>query len=557
MAAIHAACNALWLHDCDTAITGGLNVMTNPDIFSGLSKGQFLSKTGSCQTFDNDADGYCRGDAVATIILKRLADAEADHDNILGIIRSVATNHSSDAISITHPHGATQENLYRRVLSQAGVKSQDISYVEMHGTGTQAGDNTEISSVTGVFAPPGSRSKEQKLYIGSVKANVGHGEASSGVTALIKTLLMMCHNSIPPHSGIKKGLNKGFPDLAERNIHIAKEPIPWKCTSSKGRKVFVNNFSAAGGNTAMVITDGKARSLRGIDPRTTQVVAISARALSSLKTNLKNLLDYLITHPNVSLPNLSYTTTSRRMVHNYRFSVAALNIDQVKSVLMRAISSDILPVPQAPIVVLTITGQGKMYPFVGSDLFRTNKVYRASLIEFNSICITYGFPSIQNFVNGSDDRPVTEHSPVLLQVAQLSIQMALIRLWSSLGIVPDVVIGHSLGEYAALFASGVISAADAIYLVGSRAKLMEINCTIGTHAMLAIQGEYSSPDQMNLHQSDLACINSAKEFVLSAPTTEVETLKHRFESLCYRATSLTVPYAFHSSQVDAILAPFR
>ncbi|KAJ5988464.1 Thiolase-like protein [Penicillium waksmanii] len=198
-----------------------------------------------------------------------------------------------------------------------------------------------------------------------------------------------------------------------------------------------------------------------------------------------------------------------------------------------------------------------MYPAVGSDLSRKNKVYRASLIEFNSICITNGFLRIQSFVDGSDDRPVTEHSPVLLQVAQLSIQMALIRLWNSIGIVPDVVIGHSLSEYAALCASGVLSAADAIYLVGSRAKLMEMNCTIGTHAMLAIQGEDSSSDQMNLQQSDLACINSAKEFVLSAPTTEVETLKHRFESLGYRATSLAVPYAFHSLQVDAILAPFR
>jgi iterative type I PKS product template protein len=557
MAAIHAACNSLWLHDCDTAVAGGCNVMTNPDIFSGLSKGQFLSKTGPCQTFDNDADGYCRGDAVATLVLKRLTDAEADHDNVLGIIRSVATNHSADAISITHPHAGTQENLYRRVLSQARVNFQDISYVEMHGTGTQAGDHTEMSSVTSIFAPLGSRSNEQKVYVGSVKANVGHGEASSGVTALIKTLLMMRHNLIPPHIGVKKTLNKGFPDFAERNIHIAKEPVSWKCTSSQSRKVFVNNFSAAGGNTAMVITDGKVRSLRGFDPRTTQVVAVSARALSSLKANLKNLFDYLIEHPNVSLPSLSYTTTSRRIHHNYRFSVSASNVDQVKSALARAMESDILPVPQAPRVVMTFTGQGTMYPAAGSDLFRMNKVYRSSLIEFNSICISYGFPKIQAVVDGSDDRSLLEHSPVLLQVAQVSIQMALIRLWNALGVIPDVVIGHSLGEYAALFASGVLSAADTIYLVGSRARLMEMNCTVGTHTMLAIQGGDLSSDLTNSHKSRLACINSGKEFVLSVLAADVETFKRQFEGLGYTVTPLAVPYAFHSSQVDAILAPFR
>ncbi|KAJ5988465.1 Type I Iterative PKS [Penicillium waksmanii] len=163
------------------------------------------------EALSSSVSGYCRGDAVATIILKRLADAEADHDNILGIIRSVAPNHSADAISITHPHGATQENLYRRVLSQAGVKSQDISYVEIHGTGTQAGDNREISSVTGVFASMGSRFNEQKLYVGSVKANVGHGPASSGVTALIKTLLMMRLQFNPTSFWYQKGIGRRVP----------------------------------------------------------------------------------------------------------------------------------------------------------------------------------------------------------------------------------------------------------------------------------------------------------------------------------------------------------
>ena len=139
LAAIQLACTSLWARDCDTALAGGLNVLTNPDIFSGLSRGQFLSKKGPCATFDNDADGYCRGDAVGSVVLKRLEDAEADKDPILAVILGAATNHSAEAVSITHPHAGAQEFLFKQVLNNAAVDPHDISYVEMHGTGTQAG----------------------------------------------------------------------------------------------------------------------------------------------------------------------------------------------------------------------------------------------------------------------------------------------------------------------------------------------------------------------------------------------------------------------------------
>ena len=145
LAAIQLACTSLWAGDCDTACAGGLNVLTNPDIFSGLSKGQFLSKTGGCKTYDNDADGYCRGDGCGTVVLKRYEDAIADKDNILGCILGAATNHSAEAVSITHPHAGAQEFLYKQVLARAGVDAHDISYVEMHGTGTQAGDVSSLS----------------------------------------------------------------------------------------------------------------------------------------------------------------------------------------------------------------------------------------------------------------------------------------------------------------------------------------------------------------------------------------------------------------------------
>ena len=176
-ACIEMACASLLARDCDTAVAGGGTLLTGSDMYAGLSRGGFLSPTGSCKTFDDDADGYCRGDGVGSIVLKRLEDAISDHDNILGVIKGVATNHSAHAVSITHPHAETQERLYRRVLEKACVEPNEIEYVEMHGTGTQAGDTTEIESVTKVFGQ--GRKKDNPLYVGAVKANVGHGEAVS------------------------------------------------------------------------------------------------------------------------------------------------------------------------------------------------------------------------------------------------------------------------------------------------------------------------------------------------------------------------------------------
>ena len=154
--------------------------MTSPQMFAGLSRGGFLSPSGGCKTLDNKADGYCRGEGVGVLILKRLEDAIADNDNIQGVIRSVATNHSAHAISITHPHSLTQQRLYHRVLRQARVEPEEINYVEMHGTGTQAGDIAEMESVSNVFAR--CRTVDNPLYIGGAKPNFGHGEAVRNLT---------------------------------------------------------------------------------------------------------------------------------------------------------------------------------------------------------------------------------------------------------------------------------------------------------------------------------------------------------------------------------------
>jgi len=559
-AALQLACTSLWAGDCDTAVTGGLNVMTNSDIFAGLSRGQFLSKTGNCQTFDNDADGYCRGDGIGSLVIKRLDDALADNDRILGVVLETATNHSANAISITHPHAPTQEVLFKKVMDDAGVDPHDVNYVEMHGTGTQAGDGTEMKSVTNIFAPV-SRTGERKkpLHLGSVKSNVGHGEAVSGVTAMIKCLLMMQKDTIPPHCGIKKTINQGFPqDLNARNVHIAFKPTPLVSRDNSPRRIFINNFSAAGGNTALLLEDAPSRPAPKYDGRGDWVIAVSAKSKSALRNNAKNIVHYIKKNPSIRLPDLSYTTTARRIQHNYRIAISCDSLSKAMDALASKLDDAIEPVSSvAPSVAFAYTGQGSHYTALGKQLYDLSKHFRVDLQSFDAIATNLGFPSFLALLEG--DVEAKELSPLVVQVGLCSIQMALTRLWATWGVKPDVVIGHSLGEYAALNAAGVISVSETIYLVGERAKLLQESCTANSHAMLATK---SSTALLREHFSEypgveVACVNGARGTVLGGTVSDIDKVAEKLTAQGTKCTKLNVQYAFHSSQVDPILVEFE
>lgn len=582
LAALHMACNALWRGEVDTAIVGGTNVLTNPDMTAGLDRGHFLSRTGNCKTFDDGADGYCRGEAVVTIILKRLDDAIADKDPVQACIppRGVATNHNAEAESITRPHAAAQKELFEHVLSSTGVRASDISYVEMHGTGTQAGDFGETTSVVTTLSPMDSlgyclRPSDQPLHIGAVKSNVGHGEAAAGVTSLAKVLLMFKHNTIPPHIGVKTKLNHRLPDLRAHKTRIATAATPWEKPEGGIRRVLLNNFSAAGGNTAIILEDPGHHGLHGIprpvpdpDPRRFHIVAISGKTSEALLANLRNTVAWIDGTASTSsdvniLAKLSYTTTARRMHHRYRVAVTATDLRHARTLLQKQIdrrsngekSNPIAA--KAPRFVFCFTGQGSPYAGMGADLFARFASFRADVRRYDHTCVQLGLPSILSFFETDRTTGCLDGiSPVVLQLSHVCFQMALFRLWKSFGVEPATVVGHSLGEYAALYAAGALTQTSVIHLVGRRAQLMDKYLDAGAYTMLvAMAGEHKVKSTLAGHDItyEISCRNGKNNTVIGGTTAEISAAKTVLEAGGITCHALDSPFAFHTSQADPIL----
>lgn len=557
LATIQIACTSLENGDSDMIVAGGLNVLTNSDGFAGLSRGHFLSKTGGCKTWDVSADGYCRADGVASIIMKRLTDAEADNDNILGIICSSATNHSANAISITHPHAPTQEDLYRLVLGRAGLDTEDVGFVEFHGTGTQAGDAIEMQSVTDVFAPSHPR-RNRPLTIGAVKGNVGHGEAAAGIMALIKTLLVFKHDLIPPHVGVKTGLNPAFPDLEKLNVRIPWEGVSWERSCNRKRMAVVNNFSAAGGNTTLVVEEPPIRAPSEPDTRAAAVVAITAKSKKSFRRNIEHLIEYISTHPSIYLADLSYTTTGRRMHHNYRIATSGKTLSEIRTKLQSYLPSadNQRPIPsEPPAIAFVFTGQGVIHAGMAKQLFEQHPVFRTQIQQLNDICRSHGFPSFIALITDSENSSLP---PIVTHLALVAIEIALVRLLATLGIRPSAVQGASLGEYAALCVAGVLSASDALLLAGRRALLLQRKCTVDTHAMLAVR---ATAEEISEHSGGeaygIACYNGRRETCITSTISDISKIRSHLEAARFPCHQLNVPFAFHSPQMDPILDDFE
>ena len=554
-ASIDLACTALLSNKCGAAVAGGGNIMTASDIFAGLSRGGLLSPSGSCKTWDETADGYCRADGVGILVLKRLSSAIANRDNVLAIIKSTATNHSASASSITHPHAPTQAKLMRTILREANTRPEQVDYVEMHGTGTQAGDVAETSSVHAVFGR--HRTPERPLYIGTVKPNFGHSEAASGVTSVMKAIMMFQKSRIPRHIGIKTLMNKDIPDLIGSNIAIPSVETPFVADllGSGKRNILVNNFNITSGNTSLLLRDGFKPTLEGKDPRSAHVFTISAHSPAALLGNLNRFLTYLSQNLDISLPDLSYSITARRMHHSLRQAFVAKSVPDLSAAVKRGLvetSSSISSKQPVP-VIFVFSMQASQYPSMGRRLFESSSIFRMSILRSERICQNLGLSSFLGHITNAAIE-FANFEDLQSQLALTALQVALADLWRSWGVEPVAVIGHSLGEYAALVVAGVCSLTDIFYLIGRRNHILQRTCEVRVYSMLSvhmsIRALESILQQLGLAECEVACYNSPDSNVVSGPTNQVETLKRELEEKCVKATLLQLPYAYHSAQMD-------
>lgn len=562
IASVHLASHALHSQECDTAVVSAANILTTPDNFAGLTRGGFVSSTGACKTLDQTADGYCRADAVCTLVLKRLSNAIADNDNVQAVIKATSLNSAAQAVSITHPHAGSQADLFTKTLRQADLVPDNIDHFELHGTGTQAGDIAETTAVMSVFAGKSSRLAHRPLYISAVKPNVGHSEAASGLTSLIKSALILRHSKLPPHVGIKTAINHSLPPLAENHILVPQEVTDFQVAqeSDGKRRIMVNNLNAGGGNACIIIEDPPSNRIsKPTDPRKTHIVAVSGATPQSLTRNTANLLQYVETHPKVAISDLAYTTTARRMHHRFRRAWAASSIkDLTEQLLLDMEAPDHIDrKANGAKTVFVFSGQGSQRSGMAKDLFGASQIFRDSINASAQICHALGYQTLLQDLIFSTQANVDD--TIGAQLALVAFELALAAMWQSLGLVPQSVIGHSLGEYSAFCVAGALSVADTLYLVYHRARLLRKHCSSGTHAMLSVLASSQEVDQYketSRSSAELCCANCPRSIVVGGPKDDIDHLRMELMSNHVKTSLLELPCAFHTSNVDNMLSEF-
>ncbi|GKU21831.1 unnamed protein product [Fusarium langsethiae] len=565
---IYQACRGIQNGDCTIAIAGGVNVITSPDMYLGLSRGHFLSPTGNCKPFDASADGYCRAEGCVLFILKRLSDAIVEGDRIHGVIRNAQINQSGNSSSITHPHSPTQTDLLRRLLKQVNVEPASISVIEAHGTGTQAGDAREVETLKLVFGQ--HRSAKNPLVVSSIKGNIGHCEAASGAAGLAKLLLMLRNDEIPRQAGLKN-MNPALGELQSFGLVVPRHNMPWSKSRGMPRRAVLNNFGAAGSNASILLEEWLESPLKNSwknekDKRSSYVFNLSAKSNKALKLSLDRHIETLKKRMEggKSLQDMCYTATARRQQYDHRISVTCSSeaeliakLEQHRSIVSRAAH-------KCPSTILVFTGQGGIYSGMGRELMATYPPFRDIIKTCDRIIqdLGLGCPSIVNYIlpgieGGLVSISVVEHLMVS-QCACVALEYALAKMFISWGIKPHYVMGHSLGEYAALCISAILTLEDTFRLVATRAKTMGEHCAANTSGMLAchsrsdeIQAIISEDPTFN--QLSIACLNGPRDCVVGGPLSQLEAMQRRCKIRNMKSKLIDVPYAFHTSAMDPVI----
>ena len=561
LVAVHLAAQSLRSGECRLALAGGVNLILLPAVHVNFCQAGMLAPDGRCKTFDAAADGYVRGEGCGVVVLKRLADALADGDRIAAVIRGSAVNQDGRSGGLTAPSGPAQEAVLRAALRNAGLEPADIDYVEAHGTGTSLGDPIEVEALGQVFGrerPPGS-----PLRIGSVKTNVGHLEAAAGVAGLIKVVLALRHEEIPPHLHLRH-LNPHV-DWSALPFQVPTAPLAWP-RGARRRVAGVSSFGFSGTNAHLVVEEAPARpeAAPAKADRGSHLVTLSGRSDSALRASARQLADRLAAEPGLALADVAHTLACGRARLPHRLALVAGTGGAAASALADFgagrpapnVISGVAPA-RVPEVAFLFPGQGPQYPGMGRELYETEESFRRSLDRCDAVLRPeLEHPLLEVMFAEGGERAALLDQTVYTQPALFALEYALVELLRTLGIVPSALIGHSLGEYVAACVAGVLSLEDGLALVAERGRLMHSQS--GRGAMAAI----NLPEERALEavrpRGDslwIAAVNGPESVVVSGEAWAVEETVAELAARGVRVQRLRIAASSHSPLVDPILEP--
>ena len=501
------------------------------------------------------ADGFGRGEGCGVIVLKRLSDAIADRDRVLALIPGSAVNQDGRSTVLAAPNGLAQQAVVAEALRNAQVDGSRIGFVETHGTGTALGDPIEVEALA---ATVGRATPEaMPCYLGSVKASIGHLEAAAGVAAVIKAVLALVHESIPPQPNFTR-LNPHI-SLDGTRLAVPVALVPWPARRAD-RIAGVSGFGVGGTNAHVLLEEAPAlpADAETRAPAACHLLPMSARSGRALAEVMDRWIAFL-GRPGASAATICALAGSRRTHHDHRLAVAGANTDALAAALLaaRALAADPASAPQrrgrgAPRVAFVFSGQGQQWVGMGCDLLASEPVFRAALLEIDA-----AFTRIAPWSICAELSADAAHSRLArTDVAQpviVAVQLALVRLWASWGIVPDAVVGHSVGEIAALHVAGVLALDEALRIVWLRGRAMQE--ASGHGRMVSVdQPEALVRERIRRHGDgvSIAAINAPAGTVLSGATTTMEAIVADLVTDAVPHAVLPVDYAFHSRQMDPL-----
>ncbi|HLX07031.1 MAG TPA: amino acid adenylation domain-containing protein [Thermoanaerobaculia bacterium] len=582
LVAVHLACRSLLGRECDLALAGGVSIAV-PQVAGYLyQEGGIASPDGHCRAFDAQARGTVSGSGAGVVVLRRLADALAAGDPIRAVVLGSAINNDGAAkVGYTAPGVDGQAEVIAAAQALAGVTPDEVSYVEAHGTGTPLGDPIEIAALTKVFRAATAR--RGFCAIGSVKTNIGHLDAASGVAGLIKATLALEHREIPP------SLHFTVPnpriDFAASPFFVNAELSPWPGGEAP-RRAGVSSFGIGGTNAHLVLGEAPPAAPSG-PSRPLQLLPLSARSAAALEALTDRLAGHLAAHPDVCLADVAHTLqVGRRPLPHRRVLIAGgaapaahgaktAGADDAAATAT-AVDAAALLSARDPVRLLTLAreaqdrgrrqvvflfpGQGAQHPGMGRGLYAAEPVFRAALDS----CLELLAPHLP----GVDLLRLLHPPPAAAAAAAarltetafaqpllFAVEIALARLWMSWGIEPAAMLGHSLGEYVAACLAGVFSLADGLALVAERARLMQ---ALPKGAMLAVPLPEAAVGELLAVGGDLAlaAVNAPALCVVSGPEAAVAALAAKLGARGLHARRLHTSHAFHSAMMDAMVEPF-